>query len=69
MYEFLVDGEFLISDIKRYLIKKHSAGEQVLVLEYVEAMQSALSSSHPHPDWISAVDGSHPTYVPADRSP
>jgi hypothetical protein len=42
------------------------AGEQehVLTLEYVEAMQSSLSDSRPHPDWISAVDGSHPTYVP-----
>jgi len=56
-YDFLVNGEFLRTDLATFLESHKLSGENVLNLEYVEAMPApeALPST-PQPDWISSID-------------
>lgn len=56
-FDFLINGQFLRSDLLRYLQRIGSAGEAGLELEYVEAAPEPESKpSRPHPDWIGSVD-------------
>lgn len=56
-FDFLIRGQFLRSDLLRYLRSTNQSGEGGLELEYVEAEPEPESKpSRPHPDWIASVD-------------
>eukprot|EP00808_Paulinella_micropora_P009412 g67055.t1 len=63
-YDFLIKGQFLRSDLRTYLQRHNISGEEGLELEYVEAFpQPEPEVALPHPDWVSAVDGSCQTVI------
>jgi len=56
-YDFLVGGQFLRTDLKRYFTSKGLSIETGLTLEVVEAFpQPSSATGEPHPDWISSID-------------
>jgi ribosome biogenesis protein YTM1 len=55
-YDFLIDGQFLRTDLKQYLISKGLTHERRVELEVVEAFpQPSSALGDPHPDWISSI--------------
>ena len=55
-FDFLINGEFLRSDLAKYLQQKQISGESGLTLEYIEALPEPESlPSNPHPDWVSSI--------------
>jgi ribosome biogenesis protein YTM1 len=63
-YDFLIDGQFLRTDLKKYLAEHALSGEAGLTLEVVEAVPAPKSNSGPpHPDWISGIASHAGRYV------
>jgi ribosome biogenesis protein YTM1 len=58
-YDFLIENVFLRTSLATYLSSKGLSGESELILEYIEAFPAPNEQkSYPHPDWVSALDGS-----------
>lgn len=63
-YDFLIEGEFLRTDLKKYLLGKKLSGEAGLTLEVVEALPAPDSDvGSPHPDWISCISSIKDRFV------
>ncbi|TVU19850.1 hypothetical protein EJB05_36025 [Eragrostis curvula] len=63
-FDFLVDGEFVRMPLQQFLNAKGISAERVLELEYVKAVAPRKQEEPcPHDDWVSAVDGSNPSFV------
>uniref|UniRef100_J3MMP5 Ribosome biogenesis protein WDR12 homolog n=1 Tax=Oryza brachyantha TaxID=4533 RepID=J3MMP5_ORYBR len=63
-FDFLVDGELVRLPLQEFLLAKGISAERVLELEYVKAVAPRKQEDPcPHDDWVSAVDGSNPSFV------
>ncbi|XP_072991767.1 ribosome biogenesis protein WDR12 homolog isoform X2 [Typha latifolia] len=63
-FDFLVDGELVRMPLDEFLLAKGISAERVLEIEYVKAV-APRKQQDPclHDDWVSAVDGSHPSSI------
>uniref|UniRef100_A0A0E0EE36 Ribosome biogenesis protein WDR12 homolog n=1 Tax=Oryza meridionalis TaxID=40149 RepID=A0A0E0EE36_9ORYZ len=63
-FDFLVDGELVRLPLQEFLLAKGISVERVLELEYVKAVAPRKQEDPcPHDDWVSAVDGSNPSFI------
>ncbi|TKW35674.1 hypothetical protein SEVIR_2G390300v4 [Setaria viridis] len=63
-FDFLVDGELVRLPLQQFLLAKGITAERVLELEYVKAVAPRKQDKPcPHDDWVSAVDGSNPSFI------
>ncbi|OEL34721.1 Ribosome biogenesis protein WDR12-like protein [Dichanthelium oligosanthes] len=63
-FDFLVDGELVRLPLQQFLLAKGISAERVLELEYVKAVAPRKQDEPcPHDDWVSAVDGSNPSFI------
>ncbi|XP_010936314.1 ribosome biogenesis protein WDR12 homolog [Elaeis guineensis] len=63
-FDFLVDGELIRMPLEQFLLAKGISAEKVLEVEYVRAV-APRKQEDPclHDDWVSAVDGSNPSFI------
>ena len=55
-FHFLIDGRFLLGSLQDYIDEHSLSSEQVITLEYVEALPPPEQvASHTHDDWVSCV--------------
>lgn len=63
-FDFVVDGELVRLPLQQFLLAKGISAERVLELEYVKAVAPRKQEEPcPHDDWVSAVDGSNPSFI------
>ncbi|KAK3140126.1 hypothetical protein QOZ80_5AG0396340 [Eleusine coracana subsp. coracana] len=63
-FDFLVDNELVRMPLQQFLNAKGLSAERVLELEYVKAVAPRKQEEpRPHDDWVSAVDGSNPSFI------
>ena len=60
-FDFLIDGKFLRTSLRKYVEEQACSTECTLTLEYMESMPEpkAQSQGTPHPDWVSALGICH----------
>ncbi|KAI7868222.1 WD40-repeat-containing domain protein [Spinellus fusiger] len=57
-FDFLIDGEILRTSVAEYLSTKSLSTENIITIEYVEAMLPPTPlTAYQHDDWISSVKG------------
>eukprot|EP01118_Nematostelium_gracile_P015489 TRINITY_DN6221_c0_g1_i1.p1 TRINITY_DN6221_c0_g1~~TRINITY_DN6221_c0_g1_i1.p1 ORF type:complete len:412 (-),score=115.34 TRINITY_DN6221_c0_g1_i1:20-1255(-) len=58
-FDFLINGEFLRTNLKDFLKERHLSLEETHVIEYLEALEEPkLEKDFKHDDWVSSVDTS-----------
>ncbi|KMZ65037.1 Ribosome biogenesis protein Ytm1 [Zostera marina] len=62
-FDFIVNGEFIRIPLEEFLLRNGISTERVLEIEYVKAVVPREDDPLPHDDWVSAVDGSHPSFI------
>ncbi|CAM6030064.1 unnamed protein product [Sphagnum balticum] len=63
-FDFLVDGELVRTSLENLLLSKKISAETTLTIEYVPAIAPPdPQEPRVHDDWVSAVDGSFPSFL------
>ncbi|XP_077216803.1 transducin/WD40 repeat-like superfamily protein [Tasmannia lanceolata] len=63
-FDFLIDGELVRMSLEEFLLAKGISAEKILEIEYIKAV-APRKQEDPclHDDWVSAVDGSNPSFI------
>jgi len=57
LFEFLIEGEYLRTNIQEYVSRTDSSGESIINIEYILQEEAPkLTQSLLHDDWVSSVD-------------
>ncbi|XP_039141101.1 ribosome biogenesis protein WDR12 homolog [Dioscorea cayenensis subsp. rotundata] len=63
-FDFLVDGELIRMPLDQFLLAKGISAEKVLEIEYIKVVAPGKQQDPlMHDDWVSAVDGSNPSFI------
>ncbi|CAN7005564.1 unnamed protein product [Brassica rapa subsp. trilocularis] len=63
-FDFLIDGELIRMSLEQFLLAKGISAERTLEIEYIRAVAPRKEEKPSlHDDWVSAVDGSSPSFV------
>ncbi|RWR83210.1 ribosome biogenesis protein WDR12 [Cinnamomum micranthum f. kanehirae] len=63
-FDFLIDGELVRMSLEEFLIAKGISAERILEIEYIKAVAPRKQENpYLHDDWVSAVDGSNPSFI------
>ncbi|XP_058070384.1 ribosome biogenesis protein WDR12 homolog isoform X2 [Magnolia sinica] len=63
-FDFLIDGELVRMSLEEFLLAKGISAEKILEIEYIKAV-APRKQEEPclHDDWVSALDGSSPSFI------
>ncbi|XP_068655430.1 ribosome biogenesis protein WDR12 homolog [Aristolochia californica] len=62
-FDFLIDGELVRMSLEEFLHAKGISAEKILEIEYIKAVAPWKKEACVHDDWVSALDGSNPSFI------